>query len=152
MLSHPQRGVQYLRTRKNIPLYATGHNKPVAFVDPHRRLLRKTVNGQKHFVKLPPGIAFADNVLRQASELGAVDIIVTDRASPHRDTYCCTLETFLRHAEVVDRGFGRQLVLRFSYWRKNGQPSEIEHKAEAQAAKAEAASMRQLSLFGEVQR
>ncbi|RIK36217.1 MAG: hypothetical protein DCC55_27965 [Chloroflexi bacterium] len=138
---------QYPRTQ-NTPLYVTGRDKPVAFVNQRRRLLFKTVDGRKHFVKIPPGIAFDDDVLRQAGELGATDIEVTDGTSPHRDTYRTGLSTFLRHAEVVNRGHGRQLVLRFTYWRKNGAPSEIERQAEQQAAKQAAASVVQLGLFG----
>ncbi|RIK26715.1 MAG: hypothetical protein DCC55_39820 [Chloroflexi bacterium] len=149
MIHQPPPVGQYPRTQ-NTPLYVTGRDKPVAFVNQQRRLLFKTVDGRKHFVKIPPGIAFDDDVLHQAGELGATDIEVTDGASPHRDTYRCTLDTFLRHAEVVNRGHGRQLVLRFTYWRKNGQPSEIERQAEQQAARAEAAAMQQGSLFGEV--
>lgn len=151
MITHPSRHTKTAH-RSNIPLHAPGVAKPVAFVNPQRRLLYKTVDGRKHFVKVPPGIAFDDDVLRQAGELGATDIEVTDGASPHRDTYRTGLSTFLRHAEVVNRGHGRQLVLRFSFWRKNGQPSEVERQEEQQAARAEAAGMKQLDLFGEVQR
>jgi hypothetical protein len=149
MLSQSRERGQYFSAPK-IPLYVTGHDKPVAFVNPQRRLLYKTVDGQRHFVKIPPGIAFADDVLLQASALNVTHIEVTDGTSPHRDTYRCTIDTFRQHAEVVNRGHGRQLVLRFSYWRKNGAPSEVERQAEAQAAKAEAAGMKQLGLFVEV--
>lgn len=94
--------VQPAHIRKNIPLHAPGVQSPVAFVDPSRRLLFKTVDGKRHFVKIPPGIAFDDDVLRQAGELGATDIEVIDSASAHPDTYRCTMDTFLRHAEVVN--------------------------------------------------
>lgn len=149
MIAHSTRGEQYFRTPKIVPLYAPGVAKPVAFVNPQRRLLYKTT---RHFMQKPPGIAFDDGVLQQASDYGVTDIEVTDVTSHHRDTYRCTFDTFLRHAEPVkDRGYGRQLVLRLSYWRKNGQPSEMERQEAAQAARTEAAGMKQLNLFGEVQ-
>jgi hypothetical protein len=148
ILPRTQERGQYPRIPKPIPLYAPGCTKPVAFVNLQRRLLYKTVDGHRHFVRIPPGIAFDDGVLQQASDYGVTDIEVIDGTSPHRDTYRCTLDTFLRHAEPVNRGHGRQLALRFSYWRKNGQPSEVERQAEQQAARAEAAGMKQLELFG----
>jgi hypothetical protein len=137
---------QYPRTPKVIPLYASGCTKPVAFVNVVKRLLYKTVDGQRHFVKIPPGIAFDDGVWQAASDYGAAEIEVTDGSAGN--VYTTTLATFLKHAEVVNRGFGRQLVLRFTYWRKNGEPSEVERLTEVQAARAETSLMQQLSLFG----
>lgn len=144
MIPHPTRHTKTAH-RSSIPLYAPGIDKPVAFVNLQHQLLHKMT---RHFMRIPPGIAFDGDVLRQAEEWGVTDIEVTDGVSPHRDTYRCTLDTFLRHAEVVNRGHGRQLVLRFSFWQKNGQPSEMERQAEQQAARAEAGGMKQLELFG----
>lgn len=143
-------GVKTRRTSIH-PLYVPGRDRPVAFVNVPARLLYKTVDGRKHFVKMPPGIAFDDDVLRRAVELGAVNVQVTDSATNPANHYTVELATFLRHAEVVNRGFGRQLALRFAYWRKNGAPSEVEHQAEAEAQRAAAAEMQQLGLFVGVQ-
>lgn len=131
---------------KPVPLFVAGREKPVAFFSPRQKLLYKTIDGRKHFVRVPPGLAFDDGILQQAGNLGAVDIAVTDGATG--DAYRCALETFLSHCEVVDRGYGRQLVLRLAWWSRNGQPSEMERIRSTQEAKAAAAEVQQLGLFG----
>ena len=93
--------VTHSNTQRNIPLYAPGITKPFAFVNPNLKLLYKTVDGRRHFVRIPPGIAFDDDILRQAGNLGAVDIAVSD--SEERAIYRCSLDTFLRHCLLYKR-------------------------------------------------
>lgn len=139
--------IQHTSGQRNIPLYAPGRDRPVAFFSPPLRLLHKTVaDGRRHFLKVPPSIAFDDDILRQAGELGAVDIAVTDGSTGA--IYRCTLGVFRAHCEVVDRGFGRQLCLRFTWWSRNGAPSEAEQHEAAEDARRRSAEVVQLQLFG----
>ena len=87
--------------------------KVVAMIDGD--CLRKQLDGSKHFLRKPPGIAFDDAILRAAELAGARSVQVRDRETG--DVYTCQLSEFALHAVKVDRGFGLQYCLPFVFWR-----------------------------------
>lgn len=97
---------------KNQPLFGA-NGKVCAWVTPDGALC-KALDGSKHFLRQPAGIAFDRAILQQAQDLGAVRVWVKDRETGA--TYRATLETFLQHGVRLNRGFGDQLCLPFSFW------------------------------------
>lgn len=134
------------RTQNSTPLYVPGQPKPVAFGDIARRLLFKNFDSEKHMVQTPRAIAFDVAVMERATELGLLNIRCTDTRTGN--VYATTLDVFRQKGRPLRRGYGNQWMLTVEYWSINSQQPEAERKAEVQAAKAEAASMTQGSLFG----
>jgi hypothetical protein len=77
--------------------------------------LKKQLDGSRHFLRKPAGIAFDDAILRAAERAGARSVWVRDRETG--DVYTCQLADFALHAVKVDRGFGLQYCLPFAFWR-----------------------------------
>lgn len=87
--------------------------------------LCKTVDGSRHFLRQPPGIAFDAAILAQAADLGAARVRVTDRETGN--TYRATLAAFTEHGVKIDRGFGVQVCLPFTFWQREtpGAPRQL---------------------------
>lgn len=114
-----------------IPLFIDSVDRPVAFVD--GPTLQKRVNFSKHLLLKPRrAIAFDNDILRQATTLGAKNILVIDADS--HDSYTTTIETFRAYSFPVNRRFGDQSALALDYWQRNGQPSTFEVREAARAA------------------
>lgn len=88
-------------------------------------VLCKQVDGSKHFLRAPRGIAFDLAILQQAQDLGAGRVWVRDRETGV--TYTTTLDAFARLGVKVDRGFGLQVCLPFAYWQTQtpGAPQQL---------------------------
>lgn len=141
-------GKQFCATQnQTVPLFATGKNKPVAHFD-SRNL--KLISGRNQFLTTPPGIAFDVSVYEQAKQLGGQVIEVTLLTTG--DIYSTSFDTFSKFAVPFNRGFGKQIALPIGYWRKNNQPSEMEKRAEQQAAKTSQLSMFDTPSYAEVHR
>lgn len=76
--------------------------------------LCKQIDGSRHFLRKPAGIAFDAAILQQAAELGALRVWVKDRETGA--TYRATLDAFAEHGVKLDRGFGPQVCLPFTFW------------------------------------
>ena len=87
--------------------------------------LCKQVDGSKHFLRKPAGIAFDAAILAQAAELGAARVWVKDRETGN--TYRATLDAFTQHGVKLDRGFGAQVCLPFNFWQQQrpGAPVQL---------------------------
>lgn len=88
--------------------------------------LRKSLQGSKHFLRQPAGIAIDLEALDRAEAVGAVRIEIIDVES--ETVFTSTIEHF-RHAGLeINRGFGQQLVLPFSGWvkRSKGTPIQLD--------------------------
>lgn len=105
------------------PLF--GANGKVCAWVTHDGALCKALDGSKHFLRQPAGIAFDRAILQQAQDLGAVRVWVKDRETGA--TYRATMETFLQHGMRLNRGFGDQLCLPFSFWQTQqpGEPRQL---------------------------
>jgi hypothetical protein len=88
-------------------------------------VLRKSVDGSKHFLRQPGGICFDADILDQAEHAGAVRVEVKDRESGI--TYRATLADFWTHGVKLDRGFQPQVCLPFGFWlaRRPGAPVQL---------------------------
>ena len=84
----------------------------------HDGVLSKRVKASKHFLKVPPAIAWDTEALSQAAKAGAYKIEVTDIEAGV--TYGTTLHHFMEHAFSVNRGWGCQLALPLDGWTKRG--------------------------------
>ena len=89
------------------------NGKIVAVIDGD--CLKKQLDGSRHFMRKPAGIAF-DAAILEAAERAAVQVVwVRDRETG--DTFTCQLADFTGHAVKLDRGFGLQYCLPFTFWR-----------------------------------
>ena len=77
--------------------------------------LYKEVLGSRHFLGVPPGIAFDVTIIDKARRAGVVNLEVKDRETLR--VYSTTLERFDKYAFPVSRGHGEQLGLAFTYWK-----------------------------------
>jgi len=87
--------------------------------------LKKQVDGSRHFLRKPAGIAFDASILEAAERSGVRVVWVRDRETG--DTYTCPLADFGLFAVKVNRGFGPQLALPFTFWRvqRAGAPRQL---------------------------
>lgn len=74
----------------------------------------KHVQGSKHFMRTPPGIAFDSATLEQAKRHGAQYIMVVDGETQKQ--YCALIATVERKGVKIDRGYGPQICLQFLYF------------------------------------
>lgn len=87
--------------------------------------LKKQLDGSRHFLQKPAGIAFDAAILDAAERAGVRSVWVRDRETG--DAYTCQLQDFALHAVKVDRGFGLQWCLPFTFWRvrRAGEPVQM---------------------------
>ena len=87
--------------------------------------LKKQVDGSRHFRQKPAGIAF-DAVHPRISGAGGARVVwVRDRETG--DVYTCQLADFALYGVKVNRGFGPQTCLTFTFWRvrRVGEPVQL---------------------------
>jgi hypothetical protein len=78
----------------------------------------KTVKASKHFLRVPPAIAFDIDSLKRASEAGAHYVRVIDTDSNR--VYVAPISAIWQKGIQVDRGYGRQIALPLKYWNSEG--------------------------------
>jgi hypothetical protein len=78
----------------------------------------KTVKASKHFLRVPPAIAFDIDSLKRASEAGAHTVRVID--TDCNRVYVAPISTIWSKGFEVNRGFGRQIALLLKYWNTVG--------------------------------
>jgi len=83
-------------------------------------VFEKTISGSIHFLQTPPGIAFDISTLDDAERYKAVWVKVVDRETG--DFYRAKLQLIRDKGVKLNRRFGDQLCLTFSYWSRNGKP------------------------------
>lgn len=74
----------------------------------------KTVNGEKHFMTTPAGIANDITALQDAKAAGASWVNVTDKKTGR--VYIATIEMIFDKGIRFNRGWGNQINLIFQYW------------------------------------
>lgn len=106
----------------NTPLYLDG--KVVDTVTDNL-VLQKHIRPE-HFLRSPPGICFAIEILERAVNEGVKSINVI--CKPKGLIYRCDLTIFMRSSFIIDRGFGVQRALPLKYWRisKIGSPQPMQ--------------------------
>lgn len=73
-------------------------------------VFRKSISGSRHILRKPRALALSIESLKQAEQVGAVEIEITDKES--RKVYSCSVEHFKEHAFPIQRGgFEPQLAL-----------------------------------------
>jgi hypothetical protein len=77
----------------------------------------KSVKGSKHFLRVPPAIAFDVISLDDAEEAGAEKVVVTDQETG--TVYKSTIQHIREHGEKFNRGFGDQIFLVLEGWVKS---------------------------------
>lgn len=108
-----------------ISLMRAGSNRPAATLNGDT--LERSASGKKHFLR--QGIAFHQDTIGQAEQLGAKSIEVYDRDTGK--IYSTSLDTFLRRGWRFDWGHGPQMGLAFSHWQIKGEPHQPALFAEA---------------------
>ena len=86
--------------------------------------LRKTIQGSKHLLRIPPAIAFEVEVVEAAQRKGVRRLEVVDTEGAV--TYDAPLSDFLAYSFKLNRKFGEQRALPLERWRKTlpGNPSQ----------------------------
>ena len=77
----------------------------------------KHISGKKHFLRTPAGIACDYDVIFKAEKLGAKICEVVDDDTGKE--YYATINTFRDKYIPIDRGYGKQWVLLFKYWKNS---------------------------------
>ncbi len=73
-------------------------------------VFKKSILGSRHILRKPPAIALSVESLRQAEQVGASEIQITDTES--KRVYSCTIEHFKEFSFPIQRGgFEPQLAL-----------------------------------------
>ena len=89
-------------------------NKVSGFLMAARREYYRRVEGSRHFLKKPAGIANDLAALAEAERLGADRCRILD--SETGIEYLCALPIIYEFGTHIDRGFGQQIALPFAYW------------------------------------
>lgn len=101
---------------KSIPIKAAG--KRVGYV--RDGVFTKHVRGSKHFLRIPPAIAFDIQSLYDAERAGAQVVHVHDKESGV--TYRASLRAITQRGVVFDRKHGRQVYLAMNRWVRDDAP------------------------------
>jgi len=83
----------------------------------------KTVDGSRHFLRIPKAICFDEQSLREAERAGAVQVAVTDRETGK--AYHASIQLVWDSGFRVNRGFGNQIALPFDKWQIAGEPLQL---------------------------
>jgi hypothetical protein len=75
----------------------------------------------RHFLRVPPAIAFDVSAINRAREAGAMTVMVLDKESGKR--YYSLITTIQEKGVELDRGCGRQVALAMRYW-SNSPPAQ----------------------------
>ena len=87
--------------------------------------LCKEIDGSKHILHKPHGIAFDRDILDRAKAAGAVRVWVRDRESG--DVYRAELAAFWRSGVELNRGYGEQVALPMAFWhaQRGGESAQL---------------------------
>jgi hypothetical protein len=83
----------------------------------------KSVDGSRHFLRIPPAICFDVLSLKEAERAGAVYVEVTDRETGK--AYRVSIRFIWEHGFKVNRGFGDQIALPLGQWQIIGTPLQL---------------------------
>jgi hypothetical protein len=78
----------------------------------------KRVSGSRHFLRIPPAIAFNLETIEQAVKFGAVNICVTD--SDDDAEYWSLIKVIQAKGVKFERGHGPQIYLPMKWWSSAG--------------------------------
>lgn len=78
------------------------------------KLFIKRVVGSKHFLRVPPAIAFDTQSLNNAKAAGATELMVIDKETGI--AYVSSIANFYAEGFYIDRGFGKQIALSLDKW------------------------------------
>lgn len=81
----------------------------------------KKLDSRKHFLRKPPAIAFDEKSIDKAVGYGAKRVLVFD--THKEETYTAKISQIYKDGMKVDRGFGKQIALPLSYWKKESAKS-----------------------------
>jgi hypothetical protein len=89
--------------------------RPVGYVEDG--ILKKKVQASKHMLRIPRGWAWDKDILEEALAEG---IAITEIFDTEEDVaYFARIKDILELGREINRGFGLQVVLPISYWKKN---------------------------------
>jgi hypothetical protein len=83
----------------------------------------KSVDGSRHFLRVPPAIGFDVQSLKEAERAGAVYAEVEDRET-HK-IYRAPIQLIWEKGFKVNRGFGDQIALPLGLWQIVGVPLQL---------------------------
>jgi len=91
--------------------------KPVGYVE--NGILKKRVQASKHMLRIPRGWAWDKDILEEAVAEGIEETEIFD--TEDEITYTAKIKNILEKGQVVNRGYGVQVVLHLFRWKKKKQ-------------------------------
>ena len=91
-------------------------NKVSGFFMERTSTYYRRIEGSRHFLKKPAGIANDIAALNEAERLGADRVRIVDTETGIE--YTCIIAVIRDYGTLIDRGYGQQLALPFAYWIK----------------------------------
>ena len=82
-------------------------------------IFHKSVNGSKHFLRVPKAIANDIKVLNEAEKAGAKWVQILDKETDQ--TYKATIAHIRESGFPINRGWGKQIALPMNGWIQSGQ-------------------------------
>ena len=86
-------------------------------------IFKKTIIGSKHFLRMPPAIAFDVSTLEDAERAGATTVEVIDKETSV--IYRTSIYTIWKMGKRFNRGHGNQIFLPICNWSINGKPPSV---------------------------
>ena len=76
----------------------------------------KKLDSRKHFLKVPPAIAFDKSSINKAERYGAKMLSVYDTYK--KVFYTAKIKSLRENGMNINRGFGNQIALPLQFWKK----------------------------------
>ncbi len=83
----------------------------------------KSVDGSRHFLRVPPAICFDVQSLKDTEQVGAVYAEVADRETGK--VFHASIRLIWENGFKVNRGFGDQIALPLDKWEIVGEPLQL---------------------------
>jgi hypothetical protein len=106
---------------KEYLVYDSGKQKTVCAGVVENDTFIKSVNFQKHFIRICGGYAIQKEVLRKLKEDGINAI----RIDEGENIYSTSVESYYKHGKEFNLGYGEQIGLDVKYMRKSDQKQEM---------------------------
>lgn len=74
----------------------------------------KNVHGSKHFMRIPPAIAFDLSSIKNAEDNGAIVAMIVDKETGRE--YFSYIKYIYEKGFKFNRGYGEQIALAMEYW------------------------------------
>jgi hypothetical protein len=104
-----------MRTGLESLVWIRHRGRRVAIGELRGKVFAKEVRGSRHFLRQPPAIALDAKSLEAVQQAGATRVEITDVETGR--VYTATFAQLEKFGFQIDRGFGKQIAMRFPRWK-----------------------------------